>query len=250
MRTSPASDDHAHRRHRGRRRGAPNLLDELDRLTRAWGRRSLLARRAAQLHGCDVFLGGRSSGWAAEAGPAVGGALTAPPVVRVAELDPERNRLLLRLDDGRVAALGAALELGQIEAFLGRDVATTERFVVDYCDPNATRRCVGHLRTVALGHALAASPSRRRRRRAPDADRRRRAPDGRAMAGYLTFYKGETLRRPARERPLRRPRHSRYVAAGAGRGRRRHRGGSRARVRTPTTISPSSCSCARRGDPR
>jgi hypothetical protein len=70
------------------------------------------------------------------------------------------------------------------------------------------------------------------------------------MAGYLTFYKGETLRRPARERPLRRPRHSRYVAAGAGRGRRRHRGGSRARVRTPTTISPSSCSCARRGDPR
>src|SRR5437764_8911697 len=113
---------------------APNLLDELDRaLARITGPHppgplaSLVVPH--NVPGCDVFLAGRRSGWAAEAGPAVGGALTAHPVVREAELDPARNRLLLRLDDERVAALGAALELGQVDAFLGRDIASTERFV-------------------------------------------------------------------------------------------------------------------------
>ena len=137
---------------------APNLLDELDR---ALERASDDARPLASLvvphnvPGCDVFLAGRRSGWVAEAGDAVGGALAAHPAVREAQLDPATNRVLVRLADERVAAAGAALEAVEVELFLGRDVATSERFVVDYCDPNATKALhVGHLRTVALGHAL------------------------------------------------------------------------------------------------
>ena len=175
---------------------APNLLDELDRaLARVTGPGPLASLVVPHnVPGCDVFLAGRRSGWAAEAGPAVGGALTAHPVVREAELDPARNRVLLRLDDERVAALGAALELGSVEPFLGRDIATTERFVVDYCDPNATKALhVGHLRTVALGHALgclaaACGADVVHQTQIGDVGRQM----GEAMAGYLTFYDGET----------------------------------------------------------
>src|SRR5215213_940114 len=108
---------------------APNLLDELDRALARVDDGGPVASLVLpdNVPGCDVFLAGRRSGWVAEAGPAVGGVLTAHPVVREAELDPARNRVLLRLDDERVAALGAALELGQVEAFLGRDLATSER---------------------------------------------------------------------------------------------------------------------------
>jgi tRNA synthetases class I (R) len=174
----------------------PNLLDELDRALARVGDDGPLASLVVphNVPGCDVFLAGRRSGWAAEAGPAVGGALTAHPVVREAQLDPARNRVLLRLDDERVAALGAALELCQVDAFLGRDVATTERFVVDYCDPNATKALhVGHLRTVALGHALgclAASCGADVVHQTQIGDVGRQM--GEAMAGYLTFYDGET----------------------------------------------------------
>jgi hypothetical protein len=174
----------------------PNLLDELDRaLERADGDGPLASHVVPHnLSGCDVFLAGRRSGWAAEAGDAIGGALTAHPAVREAELDPAGNRLLLRLDDTRVAALGAALEAVHVEPFLGRDVATSERFVVDYCDPNATKALhVGHLRTVALGHALgslAASCGADVVHQTQIGDVGRQM--GEAMAGYLRYFEGET----------------------------------------------------------
>ncbi|MBS1868312.1 MAG: arginine--tRNA ligase [Actinobacteria bacterium] len=175
----------------------PNLLDELDRaLERATGDDGPLASLVVphNVPGCDVFLAGRRSGWAAEAGPALGGALTAHPAVREAELDPARNRLLVRLADERVAALGAALEAVQVEPFLGRDVATSERFVVDYCDPNATKALhVGHLRTVALGHALgclAASCGADVVHQTQIGDVGRQM--GEAMAGYLEHFAPQT----------------------------------------------------------
>src|SRR6185436_2758863 len=116
----------------------PNLLDELDEaLARAEsGPPTPLASLVVphNVPGCDVFLAGRRSGWAAEAGETVGGALTAHPAVREALLDPSGNRVLLRLADERVAALGAALEGLQVEPFLGRDLATAQRMVFDYCD--------------------------------------------------------------------------------------------------------------------
>jgi tRNA synthetases class I (R) len=176
----------------------PNLLDEIDRaLARAEnGPPAPLASLVVphNVPGCDVFLAGRRSGWAAEAGPAVGGALTAHPIVREAELDPAGNRVLLRLADERVAAAGSALEGLQIEPFRGRDLATSERFVVDYCDPNATKALhVGHLRTVALGHALgclAASCGADVVHQTQIGDVGRQM--GEAMAGYLRFFAGET----------------------------------------------------------
>ena len=178
---------------------APNLLDELDAaLARVEDERregplaSLVVPH--NLRGCDVFLAGRRSGWAAEAGEAVGGALTAHPAVREALLDPNGNRVLLRLADERVAALGAALEGVQVEPFLGRDLATTQRMVFDYCDPNATKALhVGHLRNVALGHALgslAASLGAEVVHETQIGDIGRQV--GEAMAGYLQFFAGET----------------------------------------------------------
>jgi len=174
----------------------PNLLDELDvaieRVTGPGPLASLVVPH--NLGGCDVFLAGRRRGWAAEAGDAIGGALTAHSAVREAELDPAGNRVLLRLDDARVAALGAALEAVHVEPFLGRDVATSERFVVDYCDPNATKALhVGHLRTVALGHALgslAASCGADVVHQTQIGDVGRQM--GEAMAGYVRFADGET----------------------------------------------------------
>lgn len=175
----------------------PNLLDEIDRaLERATDDAGPLASLVVphNVPGCDVFLAGRRRDWVAEAGPAVGGALTAHPIVRDAQLDPARNRVLLRLADERVAALGAALESVSVEPFLGRDLATSERFVVDYCDPNATKALhVGHLRTVALGHALgclAASCGADVVHQTQIGDVGRQM--GEAMAGYLRFHAGET----------------------------------------------------------
>jgi arginyl-tRNA synthetase len=175
---------------------APNLLDELDQALARVEDGGPLASLVVphNVPGCDVFLAGRRSGWAAEVGDALGDALTAHPAVREAELDPARNRVLLRLADERVAALGAALEAVQVEPFLGRDVATSERFVVDYCDPNATKALhVGHLRTVALGHALgslAASCGADVVHQTQIGDVGRQM--GEAMAGYLQFYAGQT----------------------------------------------------------
>ena len=174
----------------------PNLLDELERALERADESGPLASLVVphNVPGCDVFLAGRRREWVDDAGPAVGGALTAHPVVREAELDPARNRVLLRLEDGRVAALGAALEAVVVEPFLGRDLATSERFVVDYCDPNATKALhVGHLRTVALGHALgclAASCGADVVHQTQIGDVGRQM--GEAMAGYLEHFAPQT----------------------------------------------------------
>jgi hypothetical protein len=179
--------------------GVPNLLDELDdALARAdeHGQHGPLASLVVphNVPGCDVFLAGRRSGWVAEVGDAVGGALSAHPAVREAQLDPSANRVLVRLADERVAAAGSALEAVQVEPFLGRDLATSERFVVDYCDPNATKALhVGHLRTVALGHALgclAASCGADVVHQTQIGDVGRQM--GEAMAGYLQHFAPQT----------------------------------------------------------
>ncbi len=174
----------------------PNVLDELDRALAPGGGPDVAAALVVPhtLPGCDVFLAGRRRGWVDAAGKQVGTLLTAHPAVRDARLDPAGNRVLLRLADERVAALGAALEAVAVEPFLGRDVATDERFVVDYCDPNATKALhVGHLRTVALGHALgslAASCGADVVHQTQIGDVGRQM--GEAMAGYLQFFDGQT----------------------------------------------------------
>ena len=236
----------------------PNLLDELDAaLARAEDGGPLASLVVPHnLRGCDVFLAGRRSGWAAEAGEAVGGALTAHPVVREAQLDPAGNRVLLRLADERVAALGAALEGLRVEPFLGRDLATSERMVFDYCDPNATKALhVGHLRNVALGHALGClAASLRRRSRAPDADRRRRPPDGRGDGRLPAALRRRDARDDrAQERPLRRPLLQPLrggARAGGGRRGRRARPGALARGRLLRRPRRAAARAPRRRRPR
>jgi hypothetical protein len=64
----------------------------------------------------------------------------------------------LRLDDGWIETIGAALEAGGgAEAELV-DLARTKRYAIQFWDANATKALhVGHLRNLTLGNALAAS---------------------------------------------------------------------------------------------
>jgi arginyl-tRNA synthetase len=67
----------------------------------------------------------------------------------------EGKQAWLRLDDGWVAARGAALEEGE-EAVAGcGDIASGRRFALNFWDANSTKALhIGHLRNLALGNAL------------------------------------------------------------------------------------------------
>jgi len=129
---------------------------------------------------------------------------TAPAVVRALEADPaiasiarERRRYALRFADERIAELGAALEAGSAAPMATDDIMPGELCVVDFCDPNATKALhVGHLRNIALGHAIAsmltaAGAGVARQSHVGDAGRSM----GEAMAGWLRYADGAT---PAR----------------------------------------------------
>ena len=93
----------------------------------------------------------------------------------------------LRLDDGWIETVGAALEAGgSAEATLA-DLAHGQRFSVQFWDANATKALhVGHLRNLAIGNALAAALAQagaqvERRSLISDAGRSM----GEAMAGVM-----------------------------------------------------------------
>ncbi len=65
---------------------------------------------------------------------------------------PVAQPVSLRLDDGRIAAAGEALERGDMPRGPRRDDA----YIVNFIDPNAVKALhVGHLRNVVYGHAVA-----------------------------------------------------------------------------------------------
>jgi arginyl-tRNA synthetase len=74
------------------------------------------------------------------------------------------------------------------------DLLAGEPYVVDFCDPNATKALhVGHLRNIALGHAIAsalAAAGARVARQSHVGDAGRSM--GEAMAGYLRYAAGAT----------------------------------------------------------
>ncbi|MGB2712416.1 MAG: arginine--tRNA ligase, partial [Conexibacter sp.] len=108
--------------------------------------------------------------------------------------DDERNQLHLRLDAAWLGELGAGLEAGETDALPTADVAAGKRYVVDFCDPNASKALhVGHLRHIALGHALAGLAGHcgaRAERTTQIGDYGRSM--GEAMAGYQLFAAGAT----------------------------------------------------------
>ena len=125
----------------------------------------------------------------------------APAVAALLEGDPavasvwrERQRFALRYGDERIAELGAALEAGVPAGMAADDLLAGDPYVVDFCDPNATKALhVGHLRNIALGHAIA-SMLRAAGARAicqshvGDAGRSM----GEAMAGWVRYAGGAT----------------------------------------------------------
>jgi arginyl-tRNA synthetase len=67
------------------------------------------------------------------------------------------GRVGLSLADSWVAGRGALLESGSPSPMETGDLAMDERYVIDFCDPNASKALhVGHLRNLAIGNALAA----------------------------------------------------------------------------------------------
>jgi arginyl-tRNA synthetase len=110
----------------------------------------------------------------------------------IASVARERQRYALRFADERVAELGASLEAGASAGMATDDLLTDEPYIVDFCDPNATKALhIGHLRNIALGHAIASALSAAgarviRQSHIGDAGRSM----GEAMAGYVRYADG------------------------------------------------------------
>jgi arginyl-tRNA synthetase len=66
------------------------------------------------------------------------------------------DRIDISLSPKYFEAAGRALEAGSDSLLAADEVAAGRRFIVDYCDPNANKALhVGHLRNIAIGHAVA-----------------------------------------------------------------------------------------------
>ena len=75
---------------------------------------------------------------------------------QIGQVGVHENRLTIRLADEAIALLGADLEAGVGASLETRSSVAGKTYVVEFCDPNANKALhVGHLRNLALGHALA-----------------------------------------------------------------------------------------------
>jgi arginyl-tRNA synthetase len=105
----------------------------------------------------------------------------------VAAVAREEGGVRLRLDDGWIETVGAALEAGAVAEATLSDLARGQRFSVQFWDANATKALhLGHLRNLAIGNALAAALAQaggqvERRSLISDAGRSM----GEAMAGVM-----------------------------------------------------------------
>jgi arginyl-tRNA synthetase len=105
----------------------------------------------------DLMLVPRVPGWREDEGSreALRRIEAEPWVERVAEDDKE---VLLRLDDGWVQERGAQLEAGQGVEGANTDLAAERRYAVYFWGANTTKALhIGHLRNLAVGHALGAA---------------------------------------------------------------------------------------------
>jgi arginyl-tRNA synthetase len=120
-------------------------------------------------------------------------------VGEVAAAERAGRRIMLRLDDALVAAMGAELERGVAGMPPAPDADyPSRRFMIQFLDPNATKALhVGHLRNVALGQALrcgllAAGADAWSRSAIGDAGQQ----IGEAMAGCIEYGGGRVERAP------------------------------------------------------
>jgi arginyl-tRNA synthetase len=105
----------------------------------------------------DLMLVPRVSGWRQHEGSR--GALeqiAAEPWA--AAVDEDDEQVTLRLDDAWVGEAGAALEAGRGPGSTNSDLAAGERYAVYFWGANTTKALhIGHLRNLAIGHAIGAS---------------------------------------------------------------------------------------------
>ena len=133
-----------------------NLLDELNAY---FAEQGLIDAVKLQIsrggRGQDIDIIGNSPGWQSdECGTASVAGLSS--LDQIKRKESKRNNIRLWLTDEWIAAIGAELEQGNSDVMSVGDIACGKRFIVDYCDANATKALhVGHLRDIALGNALA-----------------------------------------------------------------------------------------------
>jgi hypothetical protein len=137
----------------------PNLFDYFESLPSSSGAHSPWTARApgSASDSFDLILVSSSPTWQEDADSVQAlGRIEAEPWVD--EVIQVRDGVRLRLTEGRIEALGAALEAGGgAEATLA-DLARAQRFSVQFWDPNATKALhAGHLRNLAIGNALSAA---------------------------------------------------------------------------------------------
>jgi arginyl-tRNA synthetase len=170
-----------------------NLIDAIQAALRSAGmtdRLSVAGLRKAGQADLAVILpgtGDRREG----AARAVTALKEHPGVAAVRRAD---RRILVRFDDAVVAELGRKLEEADREVLSNRDLHADQLYVVEFCNPNATKGLhIGHLRNIAIGHAFACSleaAGARVERQCQISDAGRQS--GEAMAGYMLFADGAT----------------------------------------------------------
>lgn len=104
------------------------------------------------------------------------------------------QRLLVRFDDALVWEIGERLEDERAYALASHDLLAGERYVVEFCNPNATKALhTGHMRNIAIGQGFAcaleaAGAEIERQCQITDAGQQ----SGEAMAGYQLYAEGGT----------------------------------------------------------
>jgi tRNA synthetases class I (R) len=171
-----------------------NLIDTVEDLLRACGsQHDAIAQVSRRRTGPDLYIVGRNADWlSTDVGRATVDAISSHSDVACAECDKDNIRVVLTR--GCVERLGVDLEQGLGRTLAVKHLATNRKFIVDYCDPNATKALhVGHLRNIALGHTLASVASRcggKVVRQSQVGDMGRSM--GEALAGYQRFADGAT----------------------------------------------------------
>lgn len=173
-----------------------NFLDFMQTLLRSIGPvdyQSIEFRRQPETV-ADLAIFMADPTWAANSyGQALLDHLLAAP--EFASIRWKRNRISIRLSDEWVDDLGTRLQRGEPVGLYTADLLNGAEFIVDFCDPNATKALhVGHLRNIAIGHSIASiltAAGGRVLRQSVVCDVGRNVFE--AMAGYLSQYGSEEL---------------------------------------------------------
>lgn len=162
-----------------------NLIHDLEETLDSvfGGRASVVTLREPGASDLAVVLADRLPGLVAEAAELLGA------LPEVASIRRSGQRLLLKIEDECIDEVGRALVASKERAMGVDALLAGRRYIVEFCDPNATKALhLGHLRNIALGHGLASALETA----GAQVERQSQISDygqqvGEAMAGYLCF---------------------------------------------------------------